>query len=169
MEADSLTTSRPISTPVATYDEINQQFDLISYFKVFEYSFSSTSLTPPTTGRNFDFFFLFYPHIREISKVVYTKTLSDICCMKSANAFITSACWSYRGVSCDVISSRICKSSYSRPPCWFLFAWPGTAKYNKMSYYFLFHINIPNYDRVTRILKHTLGWNFKSCCKVNQK
>ena len=44
----------------------------------------------------------------------------------------------YRGFSCDVISRQFCKSSYSRPPCWFPFAWPGIAKYNKMSHYFLF-------------------------------
>ena len=44
------------------------------------------------------------------------------------------------------------------------------GKYNKMSWYFLFssYHNII-YDRVTRILKHTLGWNFKFCYKVNQK
>ena len=27
--------------------------------------------------------------------------------------------YAYRGFSCDVISSQFCKSSYSRPPCWF--------------------------------------------------
>ena len=44
----------------------------------------------------------------------------------------------YRGFSCDVISSQFCKSFYSRPPCWFPFAWTGIGKYNKMSCYFLF-------------------------------
>ena len=28
----------------------------------------------------------------------------------------------YRGFSCDVISSKFCKSSYPWPPCWFPFA-----------------------------------------------
>ena len=40
---------------------------------------------------------------------------------------------SKRGISCDVISSQFCESSYSRPPCWFPFAWMGIGKYNKMS------------------------------------
>ena len=47
----------------------------------------------------------------------------------------------YRGFSCDVISSQFCKSSYSRPPCWFPIAWAMAGyigKYNKMSRYFLF-------------------------------
>ena len=34
--------------------------------------------------------------------------------------------------------------------------------------FYLVHITIPNYDRVTRILKHTRG-RIKSCYKVNQK
>ena len=78
---------------------------------------------------------------------------------------------SYRGFSCDVISSQFCKSSNSRPPCWFPFAWTGIGKYNKslVTFYSVHITIIPNYDRVTRILKHTLGWNFKSCYKVNQK
>ena len=31
----------------------------------------------------------------------------------------------------------------------------------------LVHITIPNYNQVTRILVHTLGWNLKSCYEVN--
>ena len=46
-----------------------------------------------------------------------------------------------RGFSRDVISSQFCKSSYSRPPCWFPVAWTGIGKYNKMSRYFLFSSN----------------------------
>ena len=46
-----------------------------------------------------------------------------------------------RGFSCDVISSQFCKSSFSQPPCWFLYAWPGIGKYNKMSRNFLFSSN----------------------------
>ena len=43
----------------------------------------------------------------------------------------------YRGFSCDIISSQLCKSSFLWLPCWFPSAWPGIAKYNKMSRYFL--------------------------------
>ena len=43
-----------------------------------------------------------------------------------------------RGFPFDVISSQFFKSSYSRPPCWFPFAWPVIGKYNKTSRYFLF-------------------------------
>ena len=35
--------------------------------------------------------------------------------------------------------------------------------------FYLVHTTIPNYNRVTRILAHTLGGNFKSFCEVNQK
>ena len=35
--------------------------------------------------------------------------------------------------------------------------------------FYLLHTTVPNYNRVTRILAHTLGGNFKSLCKVNQK
>ena len=43
-----------------------------------------------------------------------------------------------RGFSCDVIANKFCKSSYSRPPCWFPFVWLSIGKYNKMPRYFLF-------------------------------
>ena len=48
---------------------------------------------PPTTGRNLNYF---YPHIREISKIVYDEILSGACCMKPARVFIKSAGWLHR-------------------------------------------------------------------------
>ena len=35
--------------------------------------------------------------------------------------------------------------------------------------YYLVHATIPNYNWVTRIIPHTLGWNFKSCYEVSPK
>ena len=75
-----------------------------------------------------------------------------------------------REFSCDVISNQFCKSSNFRRYVGFLLhgrVWENTTKCPVTFY--LVHITIPNYDRVTRILKHTLCWNFKSCYKVNQK
>ena len=38
------------------------------------------------------------------------------------------SCRDYRRFLCDVISSQFCKSSYSRPPCWFPFSMKGYWK-----------------------------------------
>ena len=51
---------------------------------------------PYTTGRNLDCFTCISG---KLSKVVYKKTLSGICCMKPVRTFITSACWLHRIVS----------------------------------------------------------------------
>ena len=52
----------------------------------------------------------------------------------------------------------------------FLLAWHGIEKHNKMSCsFYLVHTTVPNYNRVTRVLAHTLGGTFKSFCEVNQK
>ena len=77
----------------------------------------------------------------------------------------------HRGFSYEVISSQFCKSSYSQPPCWFPFAWPGIVKYMKMSQYFLFSSYHNTKLRLSEknIKTHTLCWNFKSCYEVNQK
>ena len=78
----------------------------------------------------------------------------------------------YRGFSRDVISSQFCKSSYSRPPCWFPFAWTGIGKDNKMSRYFLFSSYHYTKSRPSdkNIKTHTrLIQKFKSCYKANQK
>ena len=42
----------------------------------------------------------------------------------------------HRGFSCDVISSKFCKSSHLRPPCWF--PHPRSGENNKLFHYFLF-------------------------------
>ena len=55
------------------------------------------------------------------------------------------------------------------PHAGFLLAWQGIGKHNQMSHYLLFHTTIPNYNRVTKILAHRLGGNFKSFCEVDQK
>ena len=52
----------------------------------------------------------------------------------------------------------------------FLSPQSGIGKYNQMfQNFYLVHISIPSYDRKTRILAHTLGWNLESCCEVNPK
>ena len=52
----------------------------------------------------------------------------------------------------------------------FLRPWRGIGKHKKMSEtFYLAHTTIPNYNGVTRILAHTLMWNFKSCYEVNPK
>ena len=73
----------------------------------------------------------------------------------------------YGGFLCDVISSQF--SSHHTRYCYvgFLLAWHGignTTKYLRTFY--LAHITILNYNRVTRIKAHTLGGNFKSFSEV---
>ena len=78
----------------------------------------------------------------------------------------------YRGFSSDVISSQFCKSLYLLPPCLFplSMAWYRKKQQNVQLRFNLVHTTIPNYNRVTRnISTHTLGGNFESFCKVNQK
>ena len=43
----------------------------------------------------------------------------------------------------------------------------GTPSGSPVTFY-LVHITIPNYNRMTRILVHTLNGNFKSSCEVNR-
>ena len=75
-----------------------------------------------------------------------------------------------RGFSCDVISSQICNSLYTRPPCWLSLSMARYRKTQQNGPYFLFRsYHNTNYNRVARILAHTLGGNFKSFCEVNQK
>ena len=49
-------------------------------------------------------------------------------CFNQTDLTILKIC--NRGFSCEIISIQFCKSSYSRPPCWFPFAWTGIGKYN---------------------------------------
>ena len=71
------------------------------------------------------------------------------------------------GFSCDVISSKCYKWSNLWPPCWFPFARAGIGKHKKMScYFYLVHITIPNYNRVTSIAVHTLGEIVNSAMKL---
>ena len=47
---------------------------------------------------------------------------------------VTTEVWTIGGLSCNVISRKFCKSSYSWPPCW----GKGIGKSNKSFHYFLF-------------------------------
>ena len=43
------------------------------------------------------------------------------------------------------------------------------SQQNVLLLFCLVHTTSPNYNQVTRMLKHTLGGNFKLFCEVNQK
>ena len=57
----------------------------------------------------------------------------------------------YRGFSCEVISNKFCKSSYSRPPCWFPLRTGRHWKTQQNIPFYLVHTTLPNYNWVTRI------------------
>ena len=74
---------------------------------------------PPTTGRNINFF---YPHIWEMSKVIYKKTLSGVFCMKPCTCIynkcmlITQDCVKFRGCQ----AQAYCTTEIScKQLCWF--------------------------------------------------
>ena len=75
-----------------------------------------------------------------------------------------------RGVSCDVISSQFCKSSYSRLPCWFPLSMVRYRKTQQNVPLLLFIYFIPQYQNyIEWQVTNTLGGNFKSFCEINQK
>ena len=103
----------------------------------------------------------FFPGSRGSRRTYYATTRVDC-----EPAYLTSN----RGFSCDIILSQFCKSSYLRPPCWFPYSMEQYENTTKCSVtFYLVHTTVPNYNRVTRILAHTLGGNSESFCKVNQK
>ena len=63
-----------------------------------------------------------------------------------------------RGFSCDIISSKFCKSSYSRPPCWFPVCMRRHWEKQQNIPYLIFSAYLPNYNWVARILAHTHTW-----------
>ena len=79
--------------------------------------------------------------------------------------------WSiYSGFSCDVISSKFCKSSYPRLPCWFpVHTGRYWEKQQNVPLFFMYFI--PHYQITTewQEYQHTLGWKFKSYHEGNQK
>ena len=73
-----------------------------------------------------------------------------------------------KGFWCDVISSQFCKSSYSRPQCWFPVT---TGRYKEIQQSVpvcLVHITIPNYKRVTKLQRILLFFSIPRHTKGNQ-
>ena len=68
-----------------------------------------------------------------------------------------------RGFSCDVRSKNVCQVIL--PPAAMLVSFP----YGRVTFFYLFHTTLPNFNRVIGISAHTVGWNYKSFHKVNWK